>query len=345
MTSLIKYFGLLCFGAAMVSACSLVDEDLSDCEADFNVDYELRLITNMTTELQTQLSLDTDISVSNALRSYLSGVFTDYAHDVDLSFYDVEADSLRLHHESHIMDATQSSYTLHIPVRQYMHLALANLSKNNLLSLQQDDYCHKSIIAQDKSDTISTHMVGLFSARLPMDIVADRDQRFDVRLYIVNCASSLVIDTVGSGIKDLKLYMKGFATDFSVCDSLYHFNYRNGKEQVVVADRVKIDEPGRMCFASVNFPSKGVDTKVIIDQPFVTEDANEALWQMVAYVKLKDGTVTENIIGIRKPLLPGQFMVLTGKVKDNGTFVPEDSSVGVSVTLDWQSGIHGHVEF
>ena len=139
--------------------------------------------------------------------------------------------------------------------------------------------------------------------------------------------------------------MKGFATDFSVCDSLYHFNYRNGKEQVVVADRVKIDEPGRMCFASVNFPSKGVDTKVIIDQPFVTEDANEALWQMVAYVKLKDGTVTENIIGIRKPLLPGQFMVLTGKVKDNGTFVPEDSSVGVSVTLDWQSGIHGHVEF
>ena len=65
----VKYISLLLLGAAIFASCSLVDEDVSDCEADYNIDYELRLVTNMTTELQTQLSLDTDVAVSNALRS------------------------------------------------------------------------------------------------------------------------------------------------------------------------------------------------------------------------------------------------------------------------------------
>lgn len=344
----IKYLCFLIFGAAFLSACSLVDEDTSDCEADYTIDYELCLVTNMTTELQTQLSLDTDVAVAAALRDYLSGIFTDYAHDVDLSFYDVEADSLRLHHESHIMDANQSSYTLHIPVRKYMHLALANLANNNLLSVQTDELCHKSTIAQDKADTIGTHSAGLFTARLPMDILENKDQRFDVRLYIANCASALVLDTTGSGIKNMKVYMKGFATDFTVCDSLFRFNYRNGKEQVVVADHVQVSEPGRICFASVNFPSRGLeDTKVIIDDddPFVSEDAQNALWWMDVYVKAADGSITRSLLGVKKQLHAGQFYAVTGRITDNGTVVPKGSSVAVTVSLNWDDGIHGHVDF
>jgi hypothetical protein len=72
--------------AAVSMGCSWVDDDLSDCETEYTLDYELRLVTNMTAELQTQLSLDTDLAVSTALKDYLSNTFTDYAHDVDLGF-------------------------------------------------------------------------------------------------------------------------------------------------------------------------------------------------------------------------------------------------------------------
>ena len=95
--------------------CSTIDDDLSDCDTSYQLDYELRLVTNMTTELQTQLSMQTDIAISAVLKTHLSSIFTDFAHDVDLSFYDTKVDSTRLHHDEHIMDANQQSYTLYIP--------------------------------------------------------------------------------------------------------------------------------------------------------------------------------------------------------------------------------------
>ena len=105
----------------------MIDEDQSDCGVQAKVDYEMRLVTNMSTEIQTQLTTQMDLEMATALRNYLSGIFTDYAHDVDLSFYDTVGDSVRLKHDRHIMDANEASYTLNLPMRQYMHLAVANL--------------------------------------------------------------------------------------------------------------------------------------------------------------------------------------------------------------------------
>ena len=48
------------------------------------MDYQLKLVTNMTTELQTQLTTMTELSVANALEMHLKDIFTDFAHDVDL---------------------------------------------------------------------------------------------------------------------------------------------------------------------------------------------------------------------------------------------------------------------
>ena len=45
------------------SACSSIDDDRTDCgeeEEELQLDYELRLVTNMTTELQTQLTTITE---------------------------------------------------------------------------------------------------------------------------------------------------------------------------------------------------------------------------------------------------------------------------------------------
>ncbi len=189
-----KYLVLLILGVAAFAACNLVDEDLRDCETDYHIDYELKLVTELTTEIRSELSVDTDISVAESLESYFKDIFSDHANDVDLSFYDVQGDYVRLHHEAHIMNASQSSYTLYIPVRQYMHLAVANLKDNTFLSLKEDEHCPTSRISQQVRDTVPSQRAGLFTARLPMDVKENVDQEFDVRLYMANCAATLVVD-------------------------------------------------------------------------------------------------------------------------------------------------------
>ena len=334
MSRSLKHIVLFLLAAAF-TACSLVDEDLSDCETDYHLNYQLRLVTNMKAELQTQLSMAADVTVSNAIQTYLNSIFTDNAKDVNLNFYDVEEDSTLLHHESHIMDANQSSYTLYIPVRQYMHLAMANLAQDELLTLENPDKCHNARIVQRIQDTIPTHKSGLFTARLPMDIKEGMDQKFDVHLYMSNCATALVVDTLGSGIKDLKVFMTGFATGFDLCDSLYHFDYT----PIVKADRLSLDAPGNICYASVNFPSRTAeDTKVIIDtdDPGVGESAGHSLWQIKVYSTMKDGTVTETLLGISYPVKPGNFKLIKARAYPNGSVKPGDPSIAVSVTTEWE---------
>ena len=342
-----KHIALFVLGAAALIACSLVDEDMRDCENDYTLDYELQLVTNLTTELQTQLSLAADVSLSSALETKMKDIFTDYAHDVDLSFYDVSGDSLRLHHESHIMDATESSYTLYIPVRKYMHLAAANVGDNKMVQLLQGEKCHEASFHQLVQDTLNCHKTGLYSARLLMDIQEGVDQKFDVHLFMVNCATSVILDTLGSGIKDAKVFLTGFATDFDLADSTYRYEF----SPIIRPDKVDVSGEANppICYASVNFPSRDItpQTKVVIDtdEPFVSENADKALWEIRVYCTLKDGSMTETRLGMLRPLRAGQFKVVDLKVKDSGAALPntpsgdEDPTMAISITLDWHSGM------
>ncbi|MBR4735230.1 MAG: hypothetical protein IK052_03980 [Bacteroidales bacterium] len=319
----------------LLTGCVLVDEDMSDCDTDYTLDYELRLVTNMTTELQTQLSMAADVSVSAALKATMKDIFTDYAHDVNLSFYDVYSDSSRLHNERHIMDGSQSSYTLYIPVRKYMHLAIANIEDNREVVLEADDRCHTSRLTQPVRDTIDSHSTGIFTARLPMDVKEGEDQQFNVRLYMANCASALVLDTLGSGIRDIRVYASGFATGYSIADSTYRFDYT----PIVRARKVPVEgtEPP-LCFTTVTFPSRDVpSSKTTIESPdeFVSEAAENPLWRYKIYTTLKDGTVTETVLGVKLPLMAGQMKVVKASIIDDGSCVPVAPWVGSLVTLDW----------
>lgn len=342
--------------AAAFTGCALVDEDMRDCEADHKINYELRLVTNLTTELQTQLSTQVELTaVATAIQDHLKGVFTDYAHDVDLSFYDVEEDSLRLHHETHIMDANQSSYTLYIPVRKYMHVAVANLqpmlpdgsSAPRELVLTEDEKCHRSrldLVVNSTKNIIPSQTSGVFSARLPMDIKDGVDQQFDVKLYMVNCASALVLDTLGSHIKDIQVLASGFANGFNLADSTYSFTFN----PQVRADEVKVGDGQFVCFCAVTLPSMDSDaTKSIIntDDPYIAQPAEESLWQYSVYTTCEDGSVTETILGVKLPLRASQFKMIRAKIQPDGSVAPREPFVGASVTLNWNDGPSWEIDF
>ena len=314
----LKRWILLIPGLLALSACSLVDEDLTACEAEYQLTYELQLITNITTELETELSLDTEVAVATALKAYLGNIFTDRAHDVDLSFYDAEGELPLMYHERRIMDANQTSYTLHIPVHKYLHLGLANLEGNGVLSLEGNDTGSGSHLQQEIADTLPTHKSGVFSARAHMDIKEGEDQQFKVNLYMANCATALVLDTLGSNVKDIRVYAAGFATAFDVADSVYRFQHT----PVIKAD--------------INFPSRGPVTKA--------DDNEVTYWEYRVYCTIPDGTITETKLSIRHPLPSATLDILKAKVYGNGALEPGDHTVGVDVNIDWKPGMDHEVD-
>lgn len=343
-----KYVKYLAMMAALTTgvACSTIDEELEDCGSDFQLVYELRLITNLNTELTTELNAESDQYVASALRNYLRNIFTDFAHDVDLNFFDVEGDSALLHHEEHIMDANQTSYTLYLPVRRYMHTAAANVMDNKYVSIKNNDRCHIGSLPQAMSDTITPHNTGIFTARLPMEIYDNVDQTFFVHLYMVNCATALVLDSAGVEIRNIDVYTSGFATNYLMCDSIYIFNRAN--TTYVHADHVVAEQGTKDCYCSVNYPSPETPltnvkdrTRLIIDtdEPFLAPNAAEALWRYDCYVTLTDGSVTRTELFIKQPLRAGQLKIIQAYVLRDGSIRTNDNEIGTSITLDWKEGM------
>ncbi len=328
--------GLLLSAFWLTVGCSTIDDDLSDCGNSFELNYQLRLVTNMTTELQTQLTTMTELSVADALRMHLKDIFTDFAHDVDLSFYDTEGALNRLQHEQHIMDANQSSYTLTLPMRKYMHLAVANIVDNDVVSLTGDEHSASSILQQadgqltDGKEILPSHTTGLFTARQPMEVLSGVDQTFNVRLYMANSAAALVLDPKGQSYSDLKVYATGFADSFYNRDSTYIFT---DTSPLVIAEEVATDCE-LLCFCSVNFPSR--DALASPSKPL--SEVNASLWQLKVYLTKSDGSITETILNIADPLKAGNLKIIKGELDAEGAVRPYNSTVGVSVTLNWNNG-------
>lgn len=332
----------------LVSSCSMIDEDQSDCNYT-KVEYDLTLVTNITTEIQTQLEtqLNTQLEMELGvlLKDFLSNIFTDYAHDVNLSFYDTHGDSLRLQHDEHIMDANQASYTLNLPMREYMHLAAANLVDNDLVDLVDDDRCHRSVLFQDQPDTIPSHTTGLFTARQKMEVLEGIDQNFKVHLYMANCAAALVLDTQGYDISGMQVYTTGFATRFFICDSTFAYPRRS---PIVRTTKIaKSEDSQAVAFCSVNFPSRAPSkTRTVIEttEPFIAQPGDEVLWEFRVYVPSPNGTrqtptITETKLQIKEDLKAGQLTIVKGHVGPNGVIIPDSPEVGTSVTLDWKEGL------
>lgn len=334
MKSTWRYIVML-LAALLLTACSTIDDDLSDCGNDFKLDYEMRLVTNITTELNTQLNTAADASVANALRSHLEEIFTDYARDVDLSFYDTENPQDRLSHDQHVMNASEKSYTLYLPMREYMHLAVANIKDNSVVNLTGDDRCPTSQLALSTGkDTIDSQTTGLFTARQPMKVLEGVDQTFHVQLYMANSAEALVINPRGQKYKDIKVYATGFATQFHINDSIYAFS-----EKSPIVRTQKLDtQGGNLCFCAVNFPSSEDGMRTVINTDFDDGESDKTYWQFRVYVTLEDGSVTETILSIRKNLSAGEFKIINAFMGEKGDILTDNTEVGVSVTLDWKDG-------
>ena len=311
-------FTALVAATMLLSSCSIIDEDLDDCGINNKIVYRLKLITNIQTELDQQLGSADERPVANALRQSLNGIFTDMAHDIDLSFYN--ADNIREKHEQHIMNASQAEYVVYLPERDYRNLAVANITNATNVTLESDDNTPTTMkLLQQQGDTIDSHTTGMFTARKTIE-VCNCTESFNVELYMANSCAALVVDTAGVGIRGMKVLTQDFATSFAVSDSTYAYQ----ANPLIRSVEVPTNGQPYTCHYAVSFPSR--------------HTRSDGLFRIKAYVTLPDGTTTENIITVEQPLMAGYLKIIKMKMKPNGSLTPLSQDVGVSVTLNWKQG-------
>lgn len=342
----IRTLFLTALAATTLTSC--IDEDLSECGKDYKVRYTVQLRTNITTEIDAELTTQLEQRFGVDLRTTLGDIFTDRARDLDLSFY---TDDERLaQHDTHQMDASQASYTIFLPVRKYENLALANTAQEPDVATEQLETLHSMRLAQPENvDTLDSHAIGLFSARQAMEI-EDHDQEFNVNLYMQNCTACLVLDPRGVAISDVSGCVVGLASSFNVSDSIYNFDHSVpirarqlratdnrliGLHATGFPSRDHLDEPSAQMLAA-NGTAKDADAAKAAEE--------KSLWQIKVYVRLSTGSTTENTLYIREPLRAGQLRIIKAVIRDDGGITVDTQNVGVSVKLDWKPGGEHDIE-
>ena len=329
----IKQYILLLFLTVVSAGCRLIDDDLSVCGEEYNLNYEMRLVTEIKLTIEEKLSAETDKPLAEALKKWCDPIFSGYANDLEMDFYSLDGrDELR-HHFSEIVNGKQKTFTLTIPLEDYQHLAVVNVAGNNSMTLSGTQHAATMHLEEVESDTIESHATSVYSARLPLMLQnIKQDTKFDVHLYMVSCAVALAVSDSSKNTHPVlsKMLVTGTATGFNVNDSTYSYN----RPRVVRAEKV-IDR----CYAALLLPSR--DSLEIAAAPDRAESmkADDSLWQIKAYTQLPDGKVTETVLSIKHPLKASTLEIIKVSLKDDGSLVPEqESEVSVSVTLDWKEG-------
>ena len=321
---------------ASLALTSCIDEDLSDCGADYGITYTLRLQTNLRAMLGDELPLPEEQAIAGRLEQALGGVFTDRAADIDLSFFTGGAVA---HHEAHRMDASSASYTIYLPVADYDHAAVANAQAEPLVTIGGAGAYTTLRLDQQQADTIGSHTAGLFTATRDIVVADGTDQHFNVNLYMQNCAAAVVIDLNGHTPAAVTGCLSGLACGFSVADSTFDFS----RQTVVRASRTD-DGAGRIALYAAGFPSPS-SSFLRGERAGGEASGGEASspWLFRIYVT-ENGTTTESTLSVSEPLPAGGLKVIKARIGDGGQVVTDAPEVGVSVKLDWKPGGSHDVE-
>ena len=359
--------------SAAAGACALIDDRQKDCPEDMSLTCSVSLVSNKDEEMNDKLGTLHDLPLRAALEDYLSDVFVEDAHDVEMLFYDQRRRGKMTYRESVVMDAEQGVFSLRVPASDYRVAAAANLSAVPMLSLQNEDDGYALALVQKSSNgRVPSHPSAVYAARQRM-LVRDRDeQQFDLHFHMANAAAVVALNCDSCEVKSLRATFSGLADSFKILDSAYTFDQQYELEAKLIdaspyvnssetggeeADRFLYDIfwerwtrlPLLVC--AVGFPSPSVGSAVVGTYPII--------WTINLYATLADGTVTRNEIYIGKPLESSQLMIVKGWLTANGSFMntpphppyipgpdpefpeqPSDSTVvGVNVMLNWTEGM------
>lgn len=325
--------------AVALTGCTLIDEDISRCNNQARLTYELRLDPEIVQELEDELDLHADEDIRAMLKGYVDGVFTNYARDVDLFFYDTEDPQALLRSMSEKMNSSSNTYAISLPVRSYMHAAVTNVKVSEEVEIAGDESFPDIRLEHKKNgDYYTPQRSGIFTIRRRLDVGEKANQRFRIKLNMVNAATALILDTgKATNVTDIRVEVEGMATGYNLKDSTFVFT------DGAVFSTEEFSIGYKHCYASVHFPSH------LSLEDMANQEANgtkasdppydpEKPWHWIVYATLADGSVTRSILDMSPSVLAGQLKIRNAFVKDNGEVGSNEVGISINVQLNWQEG-------
>lgn len=324
--------------AGIFTGCSLIDEDISRCNNQVRLTYELRLDPEIVQELEDELDLHSDEQIRTLLKGYVDNVFTNYARDVDLFFYDTEEPMALVRSLSETMNSSSNTYALSMPVRSYMHTAVTNVKYSELVHIfGNDTYTTGRLEHEATGEYYAPQKSGLFSTSRRLDVGEKANQRFRIKLQMVNSMTALILDMgKATEVEKVRVVVQGMATGYNLAEDTYTYD----ENAVFSTDEFVTEDGIKHCFAAVHFPSHEDTATKSTDIGDDTDDdpSQTGLWKWVVYATLKDGTVTRSELNMRPPVNAGQLKIRNAFVKDNGEVGSNEVDVSVTVQIDWKPG-------
>lgn len=314
---------------------SCIDEDLSKCGANFAIEYRMELSTSLRMSIDEQLTSPAEKKLAVALKKNLSGILTDKARFMDLSFFESKDGRLAKHLETR-PDANSLALTVYLDKGNYDNMALAATGELEGIRITDGNNYKTIALQQEEADTIDAHSTALYRGYTHMS-VSHSSGRFYVPLYMQNAVPVLVIDPAGSPAQVVGAYTRGMSSGMRCADSVFVVS----KPAVIRTKRTEAG--GLIALHSVCFPSADqAERQARINDTY--DDEEGSLWQMDVYTRLPDGKYVKNILYIKNSLLAGEVQVIKVKLTDGGEVTVENPEVGVSVELDWKPGNDFDVE-
>ena len=320
-----------------LSSCSLIDDDLSVCDEQLTVNYQLQLHTDLSVQLQTELAAEREEPVRRALEQWLEPVFADTAVDVDLRFYSTEQDEMVVHRQEQL-SGSRTSFTVTLPKKNYALIALANMQSNPGMQMSGGEHSVTMELNVDRSEELSALQSGIYAAREAIEVNDSTDQ-IDVSLYMITSAMAIVIETSAcEDVCSVSGYMSGSAGGFVVWDSVYTFvpSPLIRLEQIPLSESEasrmpqarRSDAAPYICMTGVCLPTQG-----------------NTPWGVSLTVTLTDDRHTTTTLTIGDPLAPGRLQIIKLQLQANGEVVPVgDAEMGATVEMDWNEGSDHELE-
>ena len=310
-----------------LQSCSLIDDDRSDCENSFSINYQLKVVSNINLQLSEQLQVSTGSQTLATLNSYLDPILQPTASAVHLSFFPTDG-SDPVHYDRETA-GLRTAFSLSIPAADYRHIAVIGQEDPSIF-IKDNTSAETTRLTQFLNDTVDSHNHAALAGTLDMNVTNNTNQSWEINLYPVD-ASVAVVMKKNPNVVRTRVFLSDLATSFTPNDSTWHWEHNS----LVRTDAVDVTGTDSVAYCGIAFPSR-MEAPGTIDPDVAA--AKGAVWRVVILSDLPDGTTTRSVLYMTEPLKAGDIRVIRIHVNDDGGVSTSDSNVGASVTLDWKKG-------
>lgn len=327
---MIRYFKALTTALLLLltlQSCTFIDDDRSDCETSFSLNYQLRVVSNINLQLSEQLQMSTGSQTLATLNSYLNPILQPTASAVHLSFFPTDG-SDPVHYDRETA-GLRTAFSLSIPAADYRHIAVIGQEDPSIF-IKDNTSAETTRLTQFLNDTVDSHNHAALAGTLDMSVTNNTNQSWEINLYPADAAVAVVMKKNPNVVRT-RVFLADLATSFTPNDSTWHWEHNS----LVRTDAVEVTGTDSVAYCGIAFPSR-MEAPGTIDPDVAA--AKGAVWRVVILSDLPNGTTTRSVLYMTEPLKAGDIRVIRIHVNDDGGVSTSDSNVGASVTLDWKKG-------